>query len=371
MTDTQKPHTKKAVFLFGAGAVLDWGSPLTICSGTHLTYKKEHGTDEVKNRICCLTHLMTAIGFKSKDEKRVSQKIFELLISKNQNTNKSINFETIIDFIEEIFNYYASKNNKKSIPNISSFIDLKTLVEDLFYFEVSNKTDKTYSINIPEFEYDKEDRISIEIPPEQKYCELLVKSLLSGIIGHVSKYSYHTNGNSVIYKPINELINRDFIKWCKKYYDEDYCLRMYTLNYDRIFKVLLQDEAISVFEGYDLETSSTDPGQYLIPNLNKMISDFACNVFYNLHGSAYWYFTNNNQNQLPGYQFYLHGVPELNNPTAIIEIERNKRVLLSNIITGYQKVLKTALSPFRQMLSACDRDCIEADKLFILTETNI
>jgi hypothetical protein len=69
---------------------------------------------------------------------------------------------------------------------------------------------------------------------------------------------------------------------------------------------------------------------------------------------------------LPGYQFYLEGAPEMNNPTAIIEIERNKKHLLSNIITGYQKVLKTALSPFRQMLSAFDRDCIEADKLFIV-----
>jgi SIR2-like domain len=161
-------------------------------------------------------------------------------------------------------------------------------------------------------------------------------------------------------------VNGLFIKWSKRYLDRDYCVRMYSLNYDRIFRVLLQDENINIFEGYDLDVSNVDPGQFLIPNLKKIVTDFNCNVFYNLHGSAYWYFTKYNQNQLPGYQFYLEGTPELNNPRAIIEIERNKWVLISNIITGYQKVLKTALSPFRQMLSAFDRDCIEADKLFIV-----
>jgi hypothetical protein len=309
---------------------------------------------------------MTAVGFKSKDGQRVSQKIFDLLTSKDLGSNKVVTFETIIDFIEELFNYYASQNSKQQSSNLFSFIDIADLVKDLFYFEITNKTEKTYSLNIPEFEYDKEDRISLEILPEQKYCELLVKNLLKGIIGHVSKYSYHTQEHSVIYEPVNNLINEFFINWCQKYVDEDSCLRMYTLNYDRIFKVLLQDKGINVFEGFDLDSSDVAVEQYLFPNLIRIISDFNCNVFYNLHGSAYWYFTEYNQNQLPGYQFYLEGAPEMNNPTAIIEIERNKKHLLSNIITGYQKVLKTALSPFRQMLSAFDRDCIEADKLFIV-----
>jgi hypothetical protein len=255
MSDIQRAHSKKTVFLFGAGAVLDWGAPMTLCSGTHLTFKKEHGSDEIENRVCCLTHLMTAVGFKSKDGQRVSQKIFDLLTSKDLGSNKVVTFETIIDFIEELFNYYASQNSKQQSSNLFSFIDIADLVKDLFYFEITNKTEKTYSLNIPEFEYDKEDRISLEILPEQKYCELLVKNLLKGIIGHVSKYSYHTQEHSVIYEPVNNLINEFFINWCQKYVDEDSCLRMYTLNYDRIFKVLLQDKGINVFEGFDLDSS--------------------------------------------------------------------------------------------------------------------
>ncbi|HRH60781.1 MAG TPA: SIR2 family protein, partial [Chitinophagaceae bacterium] len=49
-----------------------------------------------------------------------------------------------------------------------------------------------------------------------------------------------------------------------------------------------------------------------------------------------------------------------------IEIEKGKQLLLTNIITGYQKVQRSAISPFRQMFSAFDRDCFEADKLFII-----
>jgi hypothetical protein len=112
---------------------------------------------------------------------------------------------------------------------------------------------------------------------------------------------------------------------------------MHTLNYDRIFKVLLQDQNISVFEGFDLKTSSTYPGQLLFPNLKRIATDFTSHVFYNLHGSGYWDISNENQNQLPGYQFYLTGIPELNYRNAIVEISKNRRVLLSNIITGYQK----------------------------------
>ncbi len=357
---------KKAVILFGAGAVLDWGAPKTICNGTGLTYLKEHGSDQIRNRVCCLTHLITETGFKSRDGNRVTKNIYDLLAGKNENEQKEINFETVVDFIDELFNYYAGSSLIKESKNIQSFLDLKSLTEGLFYFEVTNKTTSTYTLNIPEFEYDTEKYIPISVSPEKKYCELLLKNLYQGIIGHISKYSYHTNVNSAIYREVNKIQNQTFIDWCKKYIKMGYCLRLHTLNYDRIFKILLQDQDINVFEGFDLKTSSTNPGQSIFPNLNRIATDFTSHVFYNLHGSGYWDISNENENQLPGYQVYLTGVPELNYRSAIVEISKNRWVLVSNIITGYQKVLKTAFSPFRQMLSAFDRDCIEADKLFLI-----
>ncbi|MBK5271559.1 MAG: SIR2 family protein [Bacteroidia bacterium] len=89
-------------------------------------------------------------------------------------------------------------------------------------------------------------------------------------------------------------------------------------------------------------------------------------MYYNLHGSAYWTIQNENSNNLPGYQYFLSGVPETNDSAATIEIESGRKLLLTNIITGYQKVQKTAISPFRQMLSAFDRDCFDANELYII-----
>jgi hypothetical protein len=75
---------------------------------------------------------------------------------------------------------------------------------------------------------------------------------------------------------------------------------------------------------------------------------------------------NLNSNQLPDYQYLLTSAPDIETHSAVMGIEKGRKILLTNIITGYQKTQRTALSPFRQMLSAFDRDCIEADEIFII-----
>lgn len=369
--DSNQKFKKKIVFLFGAGAALDWGAPLTICCRKDFEFIPEHGSSEVKNRPCCLTHLITSVGYFAKDGERVSKKIFNILTEKNAKGSGSINFETVIDFIEEIYNYISVRNNINSTgPTISAFTDLTDFINNLFHYEIADKTTTTYSLKIPGFECHGEKYISINLPPEQKYCELLLKDLIGSIIGHISKYSYHTHGYNVIYNEKNELLNQAFINWCKKYISDGFLLRMYTLNYDRIFKILLQDQDIDVFEGFDLLSSTVGYVDRLLPNIKRIVSDFNCHSYYNLHGSSNWQLDELNSNQLPGYQFYLTAGPHINNSTAILEIEKHKPILLSNIISGYKKVLKTAISPFRQMLSAFDRDCIEADELFIAGYSN-
>ena len=47
-------------------------------------------------------------------------------------------------------------------------------------------------------------------------------------------------------------------------------------------------------------------------------------------------------------------------------MEKGKTIFVSNIITGYQKTQKSAMTPFRQMQSAFDKDCILADKITII-----
>ena len=73
---------ERNIFLFGAGAVIDWGAPKTICDGNKLTHLPERNSEIIGNRICCLTHLIRETGFQCKSGERISNKIFVILKKK-------------------------------------------------------------------------------------------------------------------------------------------------------------------------------------------------------------------------------------------------------------------------------------------------
>ena len=355
---------RKVAILFGAGAVIDWGAPKTICKREKLEFIPEHNTHEIKNRVCCLTHLITSTGFKDANGARITQIIYEKLVSKKKS---EVNFETVINILEDLYSYWSLKQNKNA-RSLLAITNIDGLINDYYFFKLSepNSPRNLWSISIPDFNLIEEIIVSNDIHPTQKYYEIFLDELLSGIIGHISKYSYHTSGHNVIFNNVNREINERFCVWIKSMIKEDTVLRMYTLNYDRMFKVLLQSEGIDVFEGFELPNNEINPGDLVPPNLKKIATDFSSNVYYNLHGSAYWSIHDENENDMPGYQYFLSGLPETNDKAAIMEIEPNRKVLLTNIITGYQKVQKTSISPFRQMFAAFDRDCLEADIIYII-----
>ncbi|MBD3627531.1 SIR2 family protein [Cyclobacterium sp.] len=144
-------------------------------------------------------------------------------------------------------------------------------------------------------------------------------------------------------------------------------LRMYTLNYDRIFKILLDDVNIDCFEGFNV-TNSIDDIKGLRADVPKIINDSNCNIHYNLHGSAFWKVLPLNDKGLPHPEVVYTGVPHLpmNDVQANVQIEKGKPVFLTNIITGYQKAQKAMITPFKQMHSSFDRDCCNARKIYIV-----
>ncbi|NOZ48172.1 MAG: hypothetical protein GXO79_15550, partial [Chlorobi bacterium] len=104
-------------------------------------------------------------------------------------------------------------------------------------------------------------------------------------------------------------------------------------------------------------------------DITRITTDFESNIHYNLHGSSFWSIQGKNYHQLPSIRFFLTGKTELPSnlrEQPIIQMEKGKIINPSNIITGYQKTQKTSLSPFRQMQSAFDRDCLEAEKIIIV-----
>lgn len=142
---------------------------------------------------------------------------------------------------------------------------------------------------------------------------------------------------------------------------------MYTLNYDRIFKILLNDIDLSFFEGFDVTNSIKDM-EGLRANVPKILNDSNCNVYYNLHGSVFWKVLALNNNGLPQPEVVYTGFPNLpmNDEQANVQIEKGKPVYLTNIITGYQKAQKAMITPFKQMHFSFDRDCTNAKKIYIV-----
>jgi hypothetical protein len=354
---------KKSVFLFGAGAVLDWGGPRTLCNRESYEIIPEHGTDQIKNRSCCLTHRVITTGFVDKNGERISNKIYKVLKTKKPNAN--VNFETIINIVEDLYAYWSVRKSKES-NNIYSIVDIDDDLKDFHCFEVSQaKGSPFYSIIIPGVDpsFSDTNLIPDEIDPHEKYYELLLNELLSGIIGQISKYSYASSEHNVFDKPFNDALNANFGAWMKSFLNKKSSIRFYTINYDDVFKVLLEKHKVSVFDGFFENSNDVYNAEN---DLAGVVLDKHEHIHYNLHGFAFWKVEDLNRNELQGYRYFKFIPGIINDSVASIQIEKGRKILLSNIISGFQKVQKTAISPFRQFFSALDKDCFEAEELFII-----
>ena len=193
----------------------------------------------------------------------------------------------------------------------------------------------------------------------------MLSELYTNINAQISKYSYHTAGHSVINK--KSALNQSFQKWYQSI-SQNALVRMYTLNYDRLFKVLAEQIGTPVFEGF--ECGEFVHQDYIAPNIERILLDFDSWTHYNLHGSAFWeVHARDEHRQLKNISISLrpHPMLEMNNSeSSVLQIDRGKNVLVSNIITGYQKTQKSFIAPFRQMQAAFDKDCMMADNLIVV-----
>jgi hypothetical protein len=335
---------KRIVFLFGAGATMAWESPST----------KD------------ITNLIRKVGFKTKDSKTpITEFIFQKLLA-NGFGEQDVNFETIISVIEELIVYYSYFDGNKKLPSIlSTFFNAK-IEDEIFNYTIrGGKAEHGFQLDIPagvEYPYSK--YAYFNQTPHQFFLQHLLAEILSEISAKISKYAYHTAGHSVIdfdCKP-----SQLFIKWMKQLYERN-ILRLYTLNYERLFKVLLERNGMTVFEGFDTG-EYIENGLHLRANIARILSDTESNVHYNLHGSAFWEVFDEDKEQLPNPEIALTGAPwlQMNDSPASFQVEKGKTILVTNIITGYQKAQKGMITPFKQMQAAFDKDCCFTDHLYII-----
>ena len=313
-----------------------------------------------------LTNIVRESGFFIKNSKQtITDFIYKNLIKKGFQ-KEELNFEIIINVIEELIIYYSEYNRELKTPSIlRSFIEDDKL-EKIFDFSIEGRIRKHgYKLQIPEgkdylfskFAYKKEN-------PVQYFLQHLISKIITDICERISEYSYHTKENSVINSKSES--SENFVKWISKI-EKNNNIRLYSLNYDRIFKVLLNENNIDCFEGFypTEEVSDIDGLRCDVP---RILEDFSSNIYYNLHGSAFWRVLATNHKQIDGPEIVFTGIPEfsMNQEIAEIQIEKGKPIYLTNIITGYQKAQKSIFSPFKQMHSSFDRDCFKTNKIFII-----
>lgn len=333
-------------FLFGAGAAVCWGGPTT----THLTM------------------LIRNSGFFMKDNKtRITEYIYNELLQHGYESWEA-NFETIINVVEELIIYHSSFNTERQTPSLfKAFTELKN-AENILNFSVNGARKHGFTLEIPVGKpYEDSERSLYNETPEQMFFQQLLRELITTINAAIIDYSYHTDGHSVIIADKNEALNASFGSFIKRL-SKSSAVRMYNLNYDRVFKVIMERNGIPTFDGFDYgETLSYESGG-IAPNLLRIVDDLDSLCHYNLHGSGHWKVEREDHTQLPNPRIFMSPFMDLaiNDASAVMQIERGRNIVVSSLITGYQKAQKSTIAPFKQMQSTFDRDCLKTDKLFII-----
>lgn len=344
LNDNKKERT---VFLLGAGATMGWKSPTTYN----------------------LTQLVRGSGFKTKDDKTtITEYLYQALIDNGYSENE-INFETIINLIEELIVYYSYFDVDKETPSLLNCLfspKYKNFEDEVFNYSIKGGEIKHgYELQIPAGkDYYLSNRAYHNETPNQLFLLQLLNVILSNISAEISRYAYHTSGHSVI--DTTSSYSKGVSQWMEDL-SQDRILRIYTLNYERIFKILLQRNEIPVFEGFDCD-EYIPMRSSLRANVSRILNDKDCHCHYNLHGSVYWQVFSLDQHQLPNPEIGLCAGPNLpvNHSPASFQVEKGKTLLVTNIITGYQKAQKINITPYRQMHSAFDYDCFFADEIYII-----
>ncbi len=334
--------SKRNVFLFGAGAAIDWGGPKTSC----------------------LTDLLTKVGFKAKDGKTITSKIKETLDANGFSTN----FETILSVIEELIIYFSGfqkSSGNKSFINL--FFCQNNLLSSFSNYSIVGDAKSTYSLKIPDHEAESS-KISAGQNPDQFFFELLLINLYTTIENRIDKYSHSYNGKQrSIESNENQELNNSFHSWINNFIIQNETVRLYNLNYDRLFQIILKNRNYEVVEGFGNEFVSHTGEKLFKPDIQRIITDTDSLCCYNMHGCINWRLEKlkNNKTFLP----FLREGPHLSfnyGEYPKFKIEEGKSGIHTSIIAGYQKAQRSALSPYKQMQCAFERDCFTAENLYIV-----
>lgn len=312
--------TKNTVILVGAGSMIPWKAPTT-----------SHITDKIKKDRT----------FISTKEQPLGDWIYHQLKGLYHKDSNTINFETIINSLEYLATFYASKYR----PSVAKFKNVMPA-----FFECSNKISEILDFHRirrlnrnrnygKEFVYDNPSWYD----ESDFFREVMIK-YINIIIMEIE--SYQRNSSSE--QELNRCL-RDFLSSINS---SDSFFRIYTTNYDRVIPLTFNEK---IFEGF-LE------GEEKKFDRKTVLKCTQKNTYYNLHGSIHFAL------DFPNNVKYVPDKPicDFGKGTSDRQDQERKKMIRSNIITGFNKPSKVLESPYFEFYSRFCQDCLEAERIIII-----
>lgn len=297
---------ERNVILTGAGAVVPWGAPKT---------------DEITS---ILRNDSTFVNDKGEPIGEYLYSLLKTQMGKRRAYNTP-NFESILHFIELLFEYKKSRYSmSSSFFRINDFFLIDPEIQNKLEIYESQKLDKRLDTSFG---------TKRPIANEYYYYELYLHFIFL-IKKEIEKYE------TVEENKYHEL-NKSFNRFLNQVKGENGIVRFYTLNYDYLVPNISN---LKFFDGYDEKTGKI--------NVKKIIEDDNIDCYYHLHGS-----------------FKLNYIGEKSNDYSSCSLQRNfvqNNLIPSNIITGYHKPERILDKTFYEFYQKMVEDLIKANKIYII-----
>lgn len=253
-----------------------------------------------------------------------------------------------INFLYEEFCFWNKLDSSKVTENLGqiNFETIIQIVEELFVFiediERSRRNSK-FQRSVKNTVFDLNHRLithvnRVRIPKWKDFIYLFVEKvhnhLIDLIITTVQPHDINKNNKGMI----------EFANFLDTSIDTTHIKRIYTLNYDSWL-----NRFANYFDGFTNK----------VLDRKKILFDRDNNCHYNLHGCILWQ--------------YFNDPEKLDSPREWKNIQSfagytiaREAILPSPIITGYNKLTRINLSPFLEIFNSFTLDCSSANRVLII-----
>ncbi len=333
--------SKKIVILLGAGAAVPWGGKIT-----------NELTDDLINECTFKTNSnLNYLSF-------LQENLAEYYHDKNPS---DINFEFILSSIEWLYEYYSAQEQKNKILYYLSDWTSLFLAKDNLEGEFPTITADTrpwVENSLCDYTFANNPNLKITVEngyPKSSFYYKLYFETIKNLKESISCY----------YEKENTTNNSSLTSFFEYFLNEGYVIRIYSTNYDNIPNKCFP-KSQPLFNGFNMSSNGSEYFEKRSGEIDvrRIINDDNCNCFYNLHGSCnfdfhpYDYKVNGkcNEDEVK----YREDNDIVYSDDDFNQTNQNgKPILNPTIITGQQKIIRTALEPYSSFMNSFKRDCLD------------